>query len=56
MWFLARTTRSTAVPELEKEIQNDKNKSNRLRVMVSYCHADKEFCHQLVDALQKGGD
>jgi hypothetical protein len=32
----------------------DASMTSRMRVMVSYCHADKDFCHQLVEALQKG--
>ncbi|CAF1116334.1 unnamed protein product [Rotaria sordida] len=28
-------------------------KNKRMRVVVSYSHADTDFCHQLVDALEK---
>jgi hypothetical protein len=52
--FLARAVRITTVQEEEKTTRDDNKNSNRIRVMVSYCHADKEFCHQLVDGLQKG--
>ncbi|CAF3955055.1 unnamed protein product [Rotaria sp. Silwood2] len=49
----ARTVRTITVPETKKELPSDINITNRMRVMVSYSHADKEFCHQFVDALQK---
>ena len=52
--FLARTLRTTTVREEKKATRDDNEKSNQIIVMVSYCHADKEFCHQLVDRLQKG--
>jgi len=50
---LARAVRTTTAPETNKTTQSD-NKTNKLRLMVSYSHADSQFCHQLVDALQKG--
>ncbi|CAF3993925.1 unnamed protein product [Rotaria sordida] len=49
----ARTVRTTAIPEIKKALQSDINITNQTRVMVSYSHADKEFCHQLVQVLQK---
>ena len=52
--FLARAVRTTTVQEEKKTTRDDNKKSNRIRVMVSYCHADQEFCHQLVDGLRKG--
>ncbi|CAF3665840.1 unnamed protein product [Rotaria sp. Silwood1] len=45
--------RTTIVSETKKQLQDDVNKTNRMRVMISYSHTDKDFCHQLVAALQK---
>jgi hypothetical protein len=52
--ILARTSRTTIASETKTKDQSDTKTSNRTRVMVSYSHADSEFCHQLVDGLQKG--
>ena len=43
-----RAAKSIAVPgtEAEKKVQ-------QIHVMVSYCHADKDICRQIVEALQK---
>ncbi|CAF3460845.1 unnamed protein product [Rotaria sp. Silwood1] len=49
----ARSIRTTTIPETKKTLQTDINIIDRTRVMISYSHADKEFCHQFVDALQK---
>lgn len=55
---LARPRRTVEPAAL---ITNQTNKApvivtgkKRIQVMISYAHADAEFCHQLVDALQKG--
>ncbi|CAF3670704.1 unnamed protein product [Rotaria socialis] len=31
-----------------------KLENKRLRIMISYSHADSDFCHQLADALEEG--
>jgi hypothetical protein len=53
--ILARVPRTTTTAlETNKIAENDAKKTNKIHIMVSYAHADQEFCHQLVDALQKG--
>ncbi|CAF3377746.1 unnamed protein product [Rotaria socialis] len=49
----ARAPRTTTVPSESKPLGKDTSMPDRMRVMVSYAHADSDFCHQLVDALQK---
>ena len=55
LFLLAHAAPAPAPPTQKKEEEvEERTVSNRMRVMVSYCHADSEFCHQLVDALKKG--
>ncbi|UJR37659.1 hypothetical protein I4U23_030355 [Adineta vaga] len=50
----ARPTRSAAIEsKVTTSDQPKTNAINRTRVMVSYSHADQEFCRQLVDTLKK---
>ncbi|CAF2114923.1 unnamed protein product [Rotaria magnacalcarata] len=49
----ARAARTVTVPSESKPLEKDINMPDRMRVMISYAHADSEFCHRLVDALQK---
>ncbi len=47
---MARTTTTATAPAQ----QETKKANNQINVMVSYSHADQEFCHKLVEGLQKG--
>ncbi|CAF4705597.1 unnamed protein product, partial [Rotaria magnacalcarata] len=51
--ILARAARTVTVPSESKPLEKDINMPDRMRAMISYAHADSEFCHRLVDALQK---
>ncbi|CAF3764478.1 unnamed protein product [Adineta steineri] len=48
-----RATRSTVDPDTQALNQSGTSRVHRMHVMVSYSHADSDFCHQFVDALQK---